>query len=271
MRTCRRGALAASAQGHEPCTWFVQIAVDALQWPLRNRNRGSTLRTVCKMTPDREEEPSPGAPQWFTVWLRFLFALGLGTIAAALLPRSAHVYLRILFAWDVGIALFVVLLWPFLRLANPRVDIPQGRGVSLRMVAALVVGELASILATGFMVADLHSLAQAQQPIAMALALLAVVGTWLLNNLVFGFRYAYVYYRHGSAPLDTPDIDFPGAPTGYWDFLYLAFEVGMTFGVTDTTLRSTRMRRLVLTHGVLSFWFNAAILALALNLVGSVL
>jgi uncharacterized membrane protein len=41
----------------------------------------------------------------------------------------------------------------------------------------------------------------------------------------------------------------------------------MTFQVSDVTTSSPVIRRLVLTHGLVSFGFNAVILAAAVNIV----
>ena len=67
-------------------------------------------------------------------------------------------------------------------------------------------------------------------------------------------------------------LGFPGkeAPD-YWDFLYFAFVIGMTEQVSDVAVRSRLMRRTVLAHGLLSFVFNFALLALTVNLAASAL
>ena len=61
---------------------------------------------------------------------------------------------------------------------------------------------------------------------------------------------------------------FPGerAPD-YMDFAYFSFVIGMTFQVSDVQITSRGLRQLVLVHGILSFAFNAIILALTINTV----
>jgi uncharacterized membrane protein len=58
---------------------------------------------------------------------------------------------------------------------------------------------------------------------------------------------------------------------GYWpmyaDFTYVAFNLGMTFQVSDTSVSSPLIRRAVLLHSVLAFVYNTAILAFVLNLI----
>ena len=75
----------------------------------------------------------------------------------------------------------------------------------------------------------------------IVIAALAVVSTalsWGLVHTLFTLRYASLYY-HG------PDggVNFNQAePPNYGDFAYLAFTVGMTFQVSDTTLKQHAIR-----------------------------
>ena len=50
-----------------------------------------------------------------------------------------------------------------------------------------------------------------------------------------------------------------------------SFVVGMTSQVSDVSVTAHHMRRLTLIHGILSFIFNVAILALAVNIIVSVI
>jgi uncharacterized membrane protein len=54
---------------------------------------------------------------------------------------------------------------------------------------------------------------------------------------------------------------------GYRDFAYVAFTIGMTYQVSDTTLRDPRIRRTVLAHATLSYVFGAVIVAGTVNLI----
>ena len=53
---------------------------------------------------------------------------------------------------------------------------------------------------------------------------------------------------------------------GYWDFVYFSFVIGMTSQVSDVAITSKPIRRIVAAHGVVSFLFNAALLALTVNI-----
>jgi uncharacterized membrane protein len=105
-----------------------------------------------------------------------------------------------------------------------------------------------------------------------------VVLGWLTLHSMLAFHYAYEYYGTDEASPAGKDgkkahvggLDFPGKemPDGL-SFLYFSFVVAMTAQVSDVTVTSNTMRRLVLFHGILSFFFNTVILAIAVNVVVS--
>ena len=53
------------------------------------------------------------------------------------------------------------------------------------------------------------------------------------------------------------------------DFVYFSFVIGMTSQVSDVGVTSKQIRRTVAAHGVVSFLFNAALLALTVNIAAS--
>ena len=96
---------------------------------------------------------------------------------------------------------------------------------------------------------------------------MTVVLSWAFIHTVFAFHYAHAYYGDdgSGACLDFPGDDKPL----YWDFLYFSFVIGMTAQVADVATTSTSMRKLVMAHGVVAFFFNTAILALGVNLAAA--
>ena len=65
---------------------------------------------------------------------------------------------------------------------------------------------------------------------------------------------------------------FPGQPEpDYWDFMYFSFVVGMTFQVSDVQIEDHSLRRLVLAHSVLAFFFNVVVLAFTINIVAGLI
>ena len=65
---------------------------------------------------------------------------------------------------------------------------------------------------------------------------------------------------------------FPGGDApDYWDFVYFAIVLGMTFQVSDVQITSRKLRRLATVHGLLGFLFNTVIVALTVNLAANLL
>ena len=69
--------------------------------------------------------------------------------------------------------------------------------------------------------------------------------------------------------IDFGGIEFPHtAEPSYIEFIYFAFTVGMTFQTSDTVITCTRIRLVVIGHGVAGFVFNIGVLAFTINVLG---
>jgi len=106
--------------------------------------------------------------------------------------------------------------------------------------------------------------------VEMAALAMAGVGTltgWLTLHTVMAFHYADIhYFDDPDVANDERDLAFPGSTDpGPWDFLYYSFVVGMTAQVSDVQILTTTMRRTTLWHGIVSFFFNAVFIAMAVN------
>ena len=93
--------------------------------------------------------------------------------------------------------------------------------------------------------------------------------SWAFIHSIFALHYAHEYYGEGRdrqiGGMSFPDDNEPD----YWDFAYFAFTIGMCAQVSDVTVSSKSIRRTVLTHSIVSFLFNAALLALTVNIAAS--
>ncbi|HEY6893905.1 MAG TPA: DUF1345 domain-containing protein [Rhodanobacteraceae bacterium] len=100
----------------------------------------------------------------------------------------------------------------------------------------------------------------------IVLAAASLVLSWCFLNTMFALHYAHEYYRASSdkvAALAFPSCDDPD----YWDFMYFAFVLGMTFQVSDVQIQRRSVRRVALAHGIVAFFFDVFILALSVNVV----
>jgi uncharacterized membrane protein len=209
---------------------------------------------------------------------RLLLATGAAGVGWALLPAALLPTTRLVAAWDLFCLCILALIWAGTRGADAahirRMANRQDPGRTWTFVAVLV-GSAASLLAVVFLMTNLPTMRGREVAVHVGLSAGAVLGAWLLVHSVFALRYAHVYFSEDLST-DPPDnlggLDFPGAPpASYWDFAYFAFVVGSTAQTADVAISSTRMRRLVMLHGLLSFGFNTSIVALTINLLAGVL
>ena len=104
--------------------------------------------------------------------------------------------------------------------------------------------------------------------LAIVFAVSSLLLTWLVVNTMFALHYAHEYYGDDADKRKRGGLDFPDErDPDYWDFVYFAFVLGMTFQVSDVQITDRRLRRIALVHGVIAFFFNVVIVALSVNIV----
>lgn len=106
----------------------------------------------------------------------------------------------------------------------------------------------------------------------LVFALASIPLGWFTIHAMTALHYAHVCWSGGETAADEPagGLGFAGTerPQG-WDFLYFSTVIGMTAQTSDTAVTTTQMRRIVLAHSIVSFFFNTVIVAAAVNLAVS--
>jgi len=195
--------------------------------------------------------------------MRFLVALLCGLAVGLLAATSVRdAVLEVLLAVNaffliyLGMMLHLTLTTTVADLRRHAEADDEGSALILLLAAAAVVVSLSSI----FLVLNRpHS-----DSVTIGFALISAPLGWALIHVLMAYRYAHLYY---SADPDE-GLEFPNDSTpnpGVWDFLYVAFTIGMTAQVSDVQVTTVRVRKVVLLHGVGSFFYNTVILALAVN------
>lgn len=108
--------------------------------------------------------------------------------------------------------------------------------------------------------------------VADVVMVIATLGlAWLFGNTVYALHYAHLFYQSGRGREgDAAGIEFPGtAEPDYWDFVYFAFTLGMTFQTSDCDVTAPAIRRVVVGHCLAAFVFNLGVLAFTINALGS--
>jgi uncharacterized membrane protein len=185
-----------------------------------------------------------------------------------------HVPFRIAAGWIGAVAVYLALTAIVIRGAGPeevrryaQVQDPRRWIIMILVVAAAGV----SMLALGVSFGKGGHESELGVAMRLGFAALTIIASWTLTHTIVALHYAHHFYgddetregRQDRGGLGFPDKNLPD----YWDFLYFSFVVGMTCQVSDVQVTSRAMRRMVLAHGVLSFFFNTFILALAVNFV----
>jgi len=199
---------------------------------------------------------------------RTFISLGVGILVCLLLPGSYRLVTRLLFGWDALIAVYLALVYTMM-LCNDHHHIRRaaamqddGRFVILLVTAT---GAFASIAA---IVSELGTSHRGVLELTVAIATIAL--SWAAVHTTFALHYAHDYYRHGKP---AGGLQFPSGDkedhADYWDFVYFSFVIGMTAQVSDVGITDKTIRRTATAHGIVSFIYNTALLALTVNIAAS--
>lgn len=204
---------------------------------------------------------------------RLVVSVAVGIIAYALLTAIAAqlaLTTRLLVAWDIGVTLYLVSL-AFMMARSKQRDIAQHADAQdegeFGLLILTIVAAMASLAAIFVELAGADRNG-AYYGLEVSLAILTVVLSWAFIHSIFALHYAYEYYDDAECAggLTFPDDDKPD----YWDFVYFAFVLGMTFQVSDVAITAKHIRRTAAVHGVLSFFYTTAVVALTVNLAAGI-
>ena len=198
---------------------------------------------------------------------RTFISIAIGVVAFFLLPDSLRLVTRLLIGWDIFVSFYLVLAYimmfrcglAYIRRSAVLQD--DGRFLILLLTA---LGAFASIAAIVFELGASHrSVPQ------LTLATVTIALSWATVHTTFALHYAHDYYR-GTKP---GGLQFPSGDqhdhADYWDFVYFSFVIGMTAQVSDVGITDKTIRRTATAHGIISFVFNTALLALMVNIAAS--
>ena len=199
---------------------------------------------------------------------RLFTSVGVGLVvtAATAVVTDWRLATRLLTGWDLAIALYLGLAFHLMgnagvqRIRRDAAMQDEGQFVILACTVAAALASLAAIFAL------LGTSANGAQrpPSHVILATVTILLSWAFIHTIFALHYAHEFYDE----TDGRGMAFPGGDPhpDYWDFVYFSFVIGMTSQVSDVAITSKVIRRTAFAHGVVSFLFNAALLALTVNI-----
>jgi uncharacterized membrane protein len=181
---------------------------------------------------------------------------------------------RWLIAFDLAAAVYLGAVWLMMLRSTVGGIKERARIEDERKRTVLLLGSASAVAVLVALGVELHQaklLPPARAGLHVALATATIVLAWFFMNTLFALHYAHEYYAHGDTG-PAGGLRFPGEEEpDYWDFVYFSFVVGMTFQVSDVAVESRVLRRLVVAHGALAFFFNVGVLALAINIAAGMI
>ena len=207
---------------------------------------------------------------------RLLGSFGLIVLVFVLLKSlgELHTATRILLAWNAGVVLYLALVWRMGR--SGEVAVIQRRALRqddgrVAVLMLTVAAALAVLLAVGSQLAIVKDLHGGLRAAHVGLAAVTVVTSWLFTQALFALHYAHEF--HILRLRGEPDpLEFPGtAEPLYRDFIYFACVIGTSGQTADVSFNGGALRGVGTVHCVLAYFFNATLLALAINIAAGLL
>lgn len=205
-----------------------------------------------------------------TAAARGLIAALIGAVAGIVAVFLISWQAAILVGWDAAAIVYLAWIWAIVGRLNPNetkryANIEDG---SRRPAEAIVlIAGVALLAAVGLVLIKAGQSHGGTKAYLITVGIVSVVLSWATVHTVFMLRYTRSHYQNPEGGVDFNEKD----PPAYLDFAYLAFTIGMTFQVSDTNLTTKRIRRIALSHTLMSYLFGAVIVALAINIVASLL
>ena len=170
-------------------------------------------------------------------------------------------------AFDIAAVSFLLVCAPLIRSRNPALVREHAKRNDANRPGLLLLTGIVMVALLAAVAAE--TMDQRPEPLTKVLVIATLILAWLFSNLVYAFHYTHLAYRGGKTE-SCVGLDFPGTPDPvYWDFVYFAFTLGMTFQTSDVTISDSGIRKFVTLHAFGAFVFNIGILAFTINVLGS--
>ena len=198
-------------------------------------------------------------------WRFVLFFIILVIACLAGLFGATDPWLGLLVGFDIAAAIFLLSCVSILKICDPEVieraaERNDANRTELLMLTGIVMGALLiAIAAVTANVAPRTGDQDRRHPDPVAG--LAVQQHGLCAPLCAHGLYAARRRQRRTVFANTKD------PV-YWDFVYFAFTIGMTFQTSDVSITSDAIRRVVTVHSFAAFIFNIGVLAFTINVLG---
>ena len=195
-----------------------------------------------------------------------------GTAAFFVIPVQWSTISRLLVGWNCGVDLFLILIYLWMKsltaeqICSRYIEEDETAPFILTVVTVAACLSLVAIVEPLATIKHVSGIARVAH---FALAALTLINSWLLVPTMFTTCYADMFY---SAPEDERPLMFPKTPMPvFWDFAYFSFTIAAACQTSDVSTTQRSIRKVVIAHTLVSFFFNASILGFAINVTAGLI
>lgn len=213
---------------------------------------------------------------WTSLCVALLSYAGLAVVPQLSPEAVPHVppTVRFLLAFDVGALVWLMLACHLMASSDAGAMRRRAEREDEGAVPILLLAGLATLAAVVAVVVEAGHTAGAQggRSLHVALAIVTLIVSWFFFHSIVTLHYAREYYAPRAAAGGRTPLEFPGTPEpDYWDFCYFGFNIGAATQTPDVNVTTRRMRRIVIVHQIASYLFNAAVIALGVNVAAGLM
>lgn len=216
----------------------------------------------------------PSGSGWLPIHRHALFGI---SAVVGFIALAAALFLKASLAYSIGanafFAVYSALVLAEMPLLSAGYLSRKARETDQPVAVIFIVTLVVVGVAVGALFQVINN--QGTDPASLVFALASIPLGWFTIHAMTALHYAHIYWMDDAGSdqekrVPAGGLEFPGTkrPQG-WDFLYFSTVIGMTAQTSDTDVTTPHMRRIVLAHSIVSFFFNTVIVAAAVNLAVS--
>lgn len=204
---------------------------------------------------------------------RIIVSVLISAVAYFIIPSIMSTLIRVILLWDIFSISYLIISFIVIKkrtIVSIRKWAKKDDG-SLAFVFFLIITASFASMVTVLLLILSQKNASSTESLYLPVVIASIFLSWIMVHTVYTFHYAHMYYNADTndPEKDAYGLEFPekDPKPDYIDFAYFSFVIGCTFQVSDIEISSSRIRRVVLFHSLLSFGLNTFVVALTINLI----
>jgi len=205
---------------------------------------------------------------------RIVYSVLIGALVFILL-RGYQPSTRFLMGWSAASATYLTLVFLMIHFVGNKnishFSAQEDDGKLAIYIISLLSGAV-SLLAIFIHIGGMNDMPRRTKELAVLMTGVTFFTSWLVLHTAYSLHYAHVYYSEQSKNNKLSPLLFSGSKNPHYsDFFHFSVVIGMTCQTADVIIQSPKIRSLVTVHSMISFAFNATLLALTMSLVAGLM